>query len=265
MGGGDPFSPDVHINIPGHMTPPTQLDSEISSDVTAAPSTDQNSGSSLDSPADGVHQSDISIIQSGLDHTSLSSGPDQSLASSVSGSSHSAAQEAAAASSSSSHGESYGEQTDGGNSPDSNGNGRQTLLTDTNRVTDQPASFSILWTDLTGGAAESVTSHIHPTASGLGLGHDATKSSPIVLHTESVDGLTHTLDSGVNSHTDLVTVATDSTAIDTVPADPTGSSPDSSHPAVTDHTQAAGSVTEHYHPSGQGPEGTENVELEDTC
>lgn len=42
---------------------------------------------------DGVHQSDISINQSGLDHTSLSSGPDQSLASSVSGSSHSAAQE----------------------------------------------------------------------------------------------------------------------------------------------------------------------------
>ncbi|KAF0024117.1 hypothetical protein F2P81_022919 [Scophthalmus maximus] len=44
--------------------------------------------------------------------------------------------------------------------------------------------------------------------------------------------------------TDLVTVATDFTVTDT------------GHPAVTDHTQAAGSVTEQYNPSGQGPEGS---------
>ncbi|XP_023267640.1 uncharacterized protein LOC111659057 [Seriola lalandi dorsalis] len=250
----------------GHMTPPTQLDSTvISSGVTAAPSAEQNSGSSLDSPADRVHQADISIDQSGLDHTAMSSGPDQSLSSSVSGSSHSAVQEAAAASSSS-HSEAHRGQTDGGDSPDTNGNGRQTQLTDTNAVTDRPVPFNDLQTDLTGGA-QSVTSHIDLTASGLGLGHDVTESSPLVLHTETVNGFTHTLNSvsGVYSHTDLVTMATDSTGTNTVTADPTRSSTDSSRPAVTDHTQAAGSVTEQYNPSGQGPEGAENVELEDTC
>ncbi|TMS17967.1 hypothetical protein E3U43_010293 [Larimichthys crocea] len=71
--------------------------------------------------------------------------------------------------------------------------------------------------------------------------------------------------SGGYSHTDLVTMAADSTGADTVSADPTGRPLDSTNPAVTDHTQAAGSVTEQYNPSGQGPEGAENVELEDTC
>ncbi|XP_044028341.1 glycine-rich protein 1 isoform X4 [Siniperca chuatsi] len=253
MDGGDPFGPGVHINIPGHMTPPTQLDSTvISSDVTAAPSAEQNSGSSLDSPADPAHHSDIMIDQSGPDHTSLSSGPDQSLSSSVSGSSHSAAQEGAAASSSSSHSEAHRVQTDGADSADANGNGRQTLLMDTNGA----------------GGAQSVTGlHIELTAPGLGLSHDVTESSPVILHTESVDSFTHTLHpaTGGYSHTDLVTVATDSTGTDTVSADPTGTPLDSSHPAVTDHTQMAGSVTEQYNPSGQGPEGAENVELEDTC
>ncbi|XP_056254663.1 glycine-rich protein 1 isoform X2 [Seriola aureovittata] len=262
----DPSTHDFLLGLMGHMTPPTQLDSTvISSGVTAAPSAEQNSGSSLDSPADRVHQADISIDQSGLDHTAMSSGPDQSLSSSVSGSSHSAVQEAAAASSSS-HSEAHRGQTDGGDSPDTNGNGRQTQLTDTNAVTDRPVPFNDLQTDLTGGA-QSVTSHIDLTASGLGLGHDVTESSPLVLHTETVNAFTHTLNSvsGVYSHTDLVTMATDSTGTNTVTADPTRSSTDSSRPAVTDHTQAAGSVTEQYNPSGQGPEGAENVELEDTC
>ncbi|XP_074469131.1 uncharacterized protein LOC141754141 isoform X3 [Sebastes fasciatus] len=213
MGGGDPFKPD-------HMTPPPQLDS-----------------------AGPAHHSDISIDQSGPGHTSLISGPDQSQSSSlsVSGHSHSAAQGDAAASTSSLQSEAHRVQTDGADSPDTNGNGRQTLLTDTNAA----------------GGAESVSGlHIDLTASGLGLTHDVT---------------------GGYSHTDLVTMATDSTGTDTVPADPTGtpldSTPadptgtplDSSHPAVTDHTQMAGSVTEQYNPSGQGPEGAENVELEDTC
>ncbi|XP_037651780.1 uncharacterized protein si:ch211-80h18.1 [Sebastes umbrosus] len=212
MGGGDPFKPD-------HMTPPPQLDS-----------------------AGPAHHSDISIDQSGPGRTSLISGPDQSQSSSlsVSGHSHSAAQGDAAASSSSLQSEAHRVQTDGADSPDTNGNGRQTLLTDINA-----------------GGAESVSGlHIDLTASGLGLTHDVT---------------------GGYSHTDLVTMATDSTGTDTVPADPTGtpldSTPadptgtplDSSHPAVTDHTQMAGSVTEQYNPSGQGPEGAENVELEDTC
>ncbi|XP_051246828.1 putative lysozyme-like protein isoform X2 [Dicentrarchus labrax] len=250
----------------GHMALPTQLDATvISSGLTAAPSADQNSGSSLDSPADPAHHFDISIDQSGPDHTSLSSGPDQSQSSSVSGSSHSAALGA-----------------DGADSPDAHGNGRQTLLMDSNAVTDRLVSFNDLQTqnlqiDLTdvmvmsSDGADSVTGlHIDLTASGLGLSHDVTESSPVVLHSQSVDAFTHTLRPGGYSFTDLVTVATDSTGTDTVSADPTRSPLDSTvfpsgHPAVTAHTQTAGTVTEQYNPSGQGPEGAENVELEDTC
>ncbi|XP_036948925.1 uncharacterized protein si:ch211-80h18.1 [Acanthopagrus latus] len=230
MGGGDPFGPGVHINIPGHMTPPTQLDSTvISSGVTAA----QHSGTSLDSPADLAYH--INIDQLGVDLTALSSEPDQSPSSSVSSSAYPAAQGA-----------------DGTDTPDVNGNsgiilpignGRQTLLTDTNTAADQFVSFTDLQTEVTGGA-DSVTSlHVDLTASGLGLTHDVTESTPVILHTAS----------GGSTHTDLVTMAADSTGTD------------SGHPAVTDHTQMAGSVTEQYNPSGQGPEGAENVELEDTC
>ncbi|XP_067347500.1 apomucin isoform X2 [Channa argus] len=128
-------------------------------------------------------------------------------------------------SSSSSHSEAHNEQT---------GNGPQTHLTDTNAATDRPVSFTEL------------------TASGGKLGHDVTES-PIVLHTDSV-----------NAFTDLVTVATDLTGTETV-SDPTGSPLDHSLLAVTDYTQTAGSVTEQFNTSGQGPEGAENVELEDTC
>ncbi|MEQ2259168.1 hypothetical protein XENORESO_007926, partial [Xenotaenia resolanae] len=71
--------------------------------------------------------------------------------------------------------------------------------------------------------------------------------------------------SGVYSNTDQVTATADSTGTDTVTAHPTGTPLNSSHPAEKDHTQMAGSVTEQYNPSGQGPEGAENVELEDTC
>nr|XP_046273163.1 PE-PGRS family protein PE_PGRS5 isoform X5 [Scatophagus argus] len=212
MGGGDPWGPGAHMQIPGHMTPPTQLDSAVSvmsSGVTAAPSADQNRGSSLDSPADPAQHSDISISQSGPDHTSLSS---------VSDSSHSTAQ---------------GDEAD---TPDANGNSRQTLLTHTNSVTDRLVPLSELQTHLqtepTGGAEEVTGLHIGLTVSGLGLGHDVTESSPIALHTESGDSFSHTLHpaSGGYSHTDVVTMAADSTGTDT------------GRPAVTDHTQMAGSA-----------------------
>ncbi|KAK7139497.1 hypothetical protein R3I93_016589 [Phoxinus phoxinus] len=36
-------------------------------------------------------------------------------------------------------------------------------------------------------------------------------------------------------------------------------------PGATEQTQPAVSAGEQYHTSGQGPEGAENVELEDTC
>ncbi|XP_034400437.1 type 3 secretion system secretin [Cyclopterus lumpus] len=196
----------------------------ISSGVTAAPSTDQNSGSSLDSLADPAYHSDISNDQSGPDHSSLSSGLDQSLSSSVLGSSHSAVDTANA--SSSSHSEAHRVQI---------GNGRQTLLNNTN-------------------------AGLHMELTGPKLGNDVTESPLAILHTDSLDSASHGY-----SHTDLVSMATDSTWTVTGSADPTGTPLDSSHPAVTDNTQVAGSVTEQYNPSGQGPEGTENVELEDTC
>ncbi|XP_030266372.1 uncharacterized protein LOC115577628 isoform X3 [Sparus aurata] len=214
------------------MTPPTQLDSTVfSSGVTAA----QHSGTSLDSPADPAYH--INIDQLGVDLTSLSSAADQSLSSSVSSSAYPAAQGG------------FIFSADGADTPDVNGksgkilpigNGRQTLLTDTNTATDQFVSFTDLQTEVTAGGADSVTGlHVDLTASGLGLTHDVTESTPVMLHTAS----------GGSAHTDLVTMAADSTG----------------HPAMTDHTQMAGSVTEQYNPSGQGPEGAENVELEDTC
>ncbi|XP_068188669.1 uncharacterized protein si:ch211-80h18.1 [Antennarius striatus] len=133
-------------------------------------------------------------------------------------------------------------QGGGSDLSDSNGN-RLTLLTDANAVTDRLVSSSDFQTDLTAGGAESVTRlHIDLTASSL----DVTAS-------------------GGYAHTDLVTMAAGFTVADTVSADPTGAPLDSSRPAATGHTQAAGSVTEQYDPSGPGPEGAKNVELEDTC
>ncbi|XP_030266382.1 uncharacterized protein LOC115577628 isoform X12 [Sparus aurata] len=196
------------------MTPPTQLDSTVfSSGVTAA----QHSGTSLDSPADPAYH--INIDQLGVDLTSLSSAADQSLSSSVSSSAYPAAQGG------------FIFSADGADTPDVN-------------ATDQFVSFTDLQTEVTAGGADSVTGlHVDLTASGLGLTHDVTESTPVMLHTAS----------GGSAHTDLVTMAADSTGTD------------SGHPAMTDHTQMAGSVTEQYNPSGQGPEGAENVELEDTC
>ncbi|KAL6100314.1 uncharacterized protein ACO6RY_01949 [Pungitius sinensis] len=214
----------------------------ISSGVTATQSVDKSSGSSLDSLSDPAHHSDISINQSVPDHSSLSSGPDQSHSSSfsVSGFSHFEVQGGAADSSSSLHGEAQRVQIDGADLPDTNGNGRQTLLTNTNA----------------GGAESS----LHIELTGLELGHDVTVTPLAVLHTDTLPSVSHGY-----SHTELVSMATDSTGTYTVSADPTGTPLDFSHPAVTDHTQMAGQVTEQYYPSGQGPEGTKNVELEDTC
>ncbi|XP_029369511.1 uncharacterized protein LOC115050685 isoform X3 [Echeneis naucrates] len=223
MGAG-PFISDVHVTVP-----------VINSDVTAPPPVDQKGSSSLDSPADSVHQSDISIDQSGQSHISLTSGPDQSLSSSLSGSSdsHSAAQEA------SSHSEDQREQT---------GNGRQNLLINNGAVTNQQLPLSERWTDVTDGA-EAVTNY-----------NRLTETPPLVFHTDSVDTPTMTSAPDVSSHTDLVAMTTGFPG-ETV----TGTPPDSSHLTAMDHTQTAGPVTEQYNPSGQGPEGAENVELEDTC
>ncbi|XP_032364823.1 uncharacterized protein si:ch211-80h18.1 [Etheostoma spectabile] len=91
----DPSSHDFLLGLMGHVTLPTHLDS-----------TD--------------HPSDVSIDQSGV----ASPSSDQSLPSA--GLSHSPADAA------SSQRETHRVQTDGAESPDTNGNGRQTILTVTN-------------------------------------------------------------------------------------------------------------------------------------
>ncbi|XP_056877038.1 PE-PGRS family protein PE_PGRS30 isoform X2 [Takifugu flavidus] len=244
-------SHDFLLGLMGHMTPSTYLDSSaIISGVSAAPSINDASGVGLDSPGhpnsahkpgqvapDSTHHSDISAHLSGPDG---SSGPEQSLASAVSGSSPSA---------------------DGVDSVDTNGNSRQTLLTDTMAATDSVLDLQTqLPSDPTGGA-ESVT-RLHGDITASGLGRDVTES-PVLLKTVAGDSFTHAPQTGVYYHTNLVTMASDSTRPDTV--SPTGASLDYSHQAVTDHRQTAGPVTGQYNPSGQGPEGAENVELEDTC
>ncbi|XP_070403604.1 uncharacterized protein si:ch211-80h18.1 isoform X4 [Nothobranchius furzeri] len=267
----DVFGTDGHVNIPGHMTPPTHLDvSVIGSGVTAAPSVKKDilhstGGTGI---ASIDHYSASSVDQSGAGDTSLTSGSDQSLSSSLSDSSSSAA----SSSSSSSDSAAYREHSGGADSLDTMGNGRQTHLTDTNReaVTSRTVSISepqTLQTDLPGGPESVTGQHIDVTASGLQLGRDVTELMPISTNTDSADSITNTLSpvSGVYSHTDQVTMVPASTGTDTVPAGPTGTPLDSSHPAVTDHAQMAGSITEQYNPSGQGPEGAENMELEDTC
>ncbi|XP_063040959.1 uncharacterized protein si:ch211-80h18.1 [Engraulis encrasicolus] len=54
-------------------------------------------------------------------------------------------------------------------------------------------------------------------------------------------------------------------SMDSVTAGPQGTVGGSSQPGVTEQTQPAVSAVEQHNPSGQGLEGPENVELEDTC
>ncbi|XP_073714746.1 uncharacterized protein [Misgurnus anguillicaudatus] len=61
----------------------------------------------------------------------------------------------------------------------------------------------------------------------------------------------------VSSQTDVMGTA--SAEPQGTPGSPTG------RPGATEQTQTAVSAGEQYHTSGQGPEGAENVELEDTC
>ncbi|XP_029700449.1 collagen alpha-1(III) chain isoform X2 [Takifugu rubripes] len=221
-------SHDFLLGLMGHMTPSTYLDSSaIISGASAAPSINDASGVGLDSPGhpnsahkpgqvapDSTHHSDISAHLSGPDG---SSGPEQSLASAVSGSSPSA---------------------DGVDPVDTNGNSRQTLLTDTMAATDSVLDLQTqLPSDPTGGA-ESVT-RLHGDITASGLGRDITES-PVLLKTVAADSFTHAPQTGVYYHTNLVTMASDSTRPDTV--SPTGASLDYSHQAVTDHRQTAGSA-----------------------
>ncbi|XP_054619384.1 uncharacterized protein si:ch211-80h18.1 isoform X2 [Dunckerocampus dactyliophorus] len=176
----------------------------------------------------------------------------QSLSSPVSDHTHSSTRQES--SSSSSHTEQAGSEWF-----HTNGYGRQTQLKDMDGVTTRLASLrdlhthSLPWAP-TAGTMELAT-HFHSDST-------VTGSSPVVMHTEPADrDLTHPLHSGTQTwHADTVTRATA-----TMFSEATGTPLHSSAAQVTGDFHKAGSVTEQYNPSGQGPEASENVELEDTC
>ncbi|XP_056154062.1 uncharacterized protein si:ch211-80h18.1 [Lampris incognitus] len=98
MGGVDPFGKDVHAHITEHKGVPSHLDPTVkslvpglelaSSDLVLIPGHLLSSSTDPDStpePAGPAHHTDLSSSHSGLDQTFLSSGPDQSSLSSVSG------------------------------------------------------------------------------------------------------------------------------------------------------------------------------------
>ncbi|XP_014823591.1 PREDICTED: collagen alpha-2(I) chain-like isoform X10 [Poecilia mexicana] len=242
MGGGlvDPFSTDGLLNIPAHLTAPPHHDFS-GTGVTAAPPGGQNIPGS---PAGNSSYLAVGRVdQSGAGGTSLTSGSDQSLARPFPGSSHSAVSSTSLIDNGNGD---HQQQTNGEESPDNNGNGRQNVLTDINGgVTERMVSLHDntqslqMQTDLTGGT-ESVT-HLHVDLNS-GLGRDVTELSPITLSIEPAAAVTNTLSpvSGVYSNTGQVTATADSTGTDTVTALPKGTPFDSSHPAGTGHSQMAG-------------------------
>ncbi|XP_053348869.1 uncharacterized protein si:ch211-80h18.1 isoform X2 [Clarias gariepinus] len=64
---------------------------------------------------------------------------------------------------------------------------------------------------------------------------------------------------------DPARVSSQTDATGTAVAEPHGTLRGLNQPGATEQTQPAVSAGEQYHTSGQGPEGAENVELEDTC
>ncbi|XP_075996275.1 uncharacterized protein LOC142990381 isoform X2 [Genypterus blacodes] len=240
----DPSSHDLFISLMGGsdlLGPDVLSDTAAMSSGAAAVANAGRfpSDSALDpnpGPGDPAHHSDLSI------HTSVNSGSDQSPSSALSGSSHSAAR--------------------GDDSADVNGNGRHVVPADANGGSRPAAHAGGMAFDLTV-VTETLVSmkELHtqslqsdPTASGLGIGQDVTEPS---LHTESPEQRSIT-QSGETvsvqySQTDVVTMVTDAIGTDTITADPAATPLDQS------------STTVQYDPSGQGPEGAENVELEDTC
>ncbi|XP_027891713.1 collagen alpha-2(I) chain [Xiphophorus couchianus] len=175
MGGGlvDPFSSDAHLNIPAHLTAPPHHEFSGPGE-TAAPPGGQNIP---DSPADSLYHTVGRVDQSGAGGTSLTSGSDQSLARPFPGFSHSAVSSTSLIDNGNGD---HQQQTNGEESPDNNGNGRQTVLTDMNgEVTERMVSLHDvntqslqMQTDLTGGT-ESVT-RLHVDFLNSGLGRDVT-------------------------------------------------------------------------------------------
>ncbi|XP_072303320.1 uncharacterized protein [Eucyclogobius newberryi] len=150
---------------------------------------------------------------------------------------------------------------DSPDSPDHNGNGRLTVISQsvTQRIPEVQTLALPMSHDLNGNMDAVTSFPFDLTASGLGLGPDATEPSHVLLHTDSVDHFTHLFSTGVFSQTELVTSVTE-TATDL------GAAAVTDVPLTNTNTQPGpdpGPATESY--NTQGPEGSENVELEDSC
>ncbi|KAJ8273380.1 hypothetical protein GJAV_G00100950 [Gymnothorax javanicus] len=173
-----------------------------------------------------------------------------------------------------------------------NGNGRQRPVTMTHQTGDQlvtdihhdmtvdPHGIDSLLhsTVLTGG----VEAHsIIPQTDVLDRGMESVTSSHIQADITGLDdvamtgGHTNTTDSvnlgGGHTETsvpvtgDTLNTMTQTDMMDMVTADPQGVHKGLSQTGITPLAQHAASAAEQYVTSGQGPEGTENVELEDSC
>lgn len=234
MGGSDPFGPDVTVPPPQ----PHVHHTVGSEPATIGPDVGLDAGLGLDT---GLHPHHPPHS----DHAPVSA-LDQSAVDSVVDSAPSV---------------SHPDSPDSPDSPDYNGNGRLTVISQPQTVTERVQTQNIPVSHDLPGKMEAVTGlPFELTASGLGLGPDTTEASHVVLHTESVQHSfthLHATVSGEFSQTELVTVATE-TGTNSGAAAVT----DLSHP----HTQPGPSPGPATEPDySQGSEGSENVELEDSC
>ncbi|KAG7458220.1 hypothetical protein MATL_G00236030 [Megalops atlanticus] len=130
------------------------------------------------------------------------------------------------------------------------------MQADTTALGDAPSSSP---PDPAGLGEVAVTSgHANSTESLLGAGLEAGSTDSVGLQ-----GMHVQTDSPVTGDTPGSTSQADGAG--TVTADPQGIHEGLSQSGVTAQTQPAASAGEQYITSGQGPEGAENVELEDTC
>ncbi|XP_042600840.1 uncharacterized PE-PGRS family protein PE_PGRS54 isoform X14 [Cyprinus carpio] len=134
------------------------------------------------------------------------------------------------------------------------------MQTDMAGAAGDPVTDGQTQTDMTGqghlAVTDSVPNYTADSVRATGTGFtDASETHSSMVQTDlPVTGDPFT---GVSSQTDAMGTAT---------AEPQGTlrSP-TGQPGATEQTQPAVSAGEQYHTSGQGPEGAENVELEDTC
>ncbi|KAA0709922.1 hypothetical protein E1301_Tti020246 [Triplophysa tibetana] len=279
MGGlGEEFGPDAHTAALDQTT--LQVDSTA---AVSGPGHPSSGGSVLDVPPDTAgaadyRNNDFAHSISGSDNGSPADTTDSSLLSDKL-----------------KHpGHYFTDYPDGGvdigaDAPDTNGNGRHKPVVDLHKVgvldhTLSPYSDTTgqdgvtgasAQTDLAGVAGELATDG-HVLTDTTDRGHLAVTDG-FPQHTDSVKATGAGFTDISQTHSDVVqtdlqatgdpfAVSSQTDVMGTATAEPQGTHGGSTgHPGATEQTQTAVSAGEQYHTSGQGPEGAENVELEDTC